>query len=103
MMYFIQFCVFLAVTWSRIYYGWNETVNHNGLAVGVVALLAAAVVTGVIDEIQQLPARLTRLHSRIFGLSDEPSRDITSLPRSSWHGSDTLEKRDRLRIGKDIG
>ena len=99
MMYFIQICVFLAVIWASIYYQWDA----GGPAVVVVAILAAAVVTGVIDEIQQLPSRFILMKERILGLKDKPGREIASLPRSSWHGSDSLEDRSRLRIGKDIG
>ena len=97
MMYFIQICVFLAVTWSNIYYEWTT----NGYVVGVLAILAAAIVTGVIDEIQLLPSRFARLHTRIFGLKHEPRDDIACLPRSSWHIGDSTEQRSRLRIGKD--
>ena len=99
MMYIVQIAVVVYVLWASIYYQWDA----GAPAVTVVAILAAAVVTGVIDEIQQLPSRFIRMKERLFSLQDEPSRDIASLPRSSWHGSDTLEKRDRLRIEKDIG
>ena len=98
-MYAVQIAVVAYVLWASHYYQWDA----GAPAVTVVAILAAAVVTGVIDEIQQLPSRFARLYSRIFRLKEETGREIASLPRSSWHGSDTLEKRDRLRIGKDIG
>ena len=99
MMYFIQIFVFCAVLWSSRYHGWYD--GYNGLAVNVVALLAAAVVTGAIDEIQQLPSRFSRLHDRIFGLKNEPRDDIACLPRSSWHVGDSTQQRSRLRIGED--
>jgi hypothetical protein len=97
MFYVVQICTVLAVTWASIYYEWGTT----GYAVGVVAILAAAVVTLVIVEIRLLPSRFARLHDRIFGLHDEPADEVLRLPRTFRHPRDAFEDRCRLRIGKD--
>lgn len=105
MMYFVQICAVLYVFWASIYYDWGDG-KPNGYAVSVVAFLAALLVTAIVIEIRLLPSRLARLRSsitrRLVGLKDELGREIASLPRSSWHGSDSLEDRSRLRIEKDI-
>lgn len=97
MMYLAQIAAVLAVTWASIYYQWET----SGYAVAVVAFFAALLVTAIIIEIKLLPSRLARLRGRIFGLKDEPRREIASLPRSSWHVGDSTQNRSRLRISKD--
>lgn len=98
MMYVVQICSFVGVTWLGIYYEWTP----NPYVLAIVAFFAALLATAIIIEIKLLPARLSRLYRRIFPLENEPRREIASLPRSSWHSADTLEHRGRLRIGKDI-
>jgi hypothetical protein len=98
MMYLIQIVAFSFVTWAGIHYEWTP----NPYALGIVSVLGALLVTAIIVEIKLLPSRFARLHQRIFGLKDEPGREIASLPRSSWHGSNSLEDRSRLRIEKDV-
>lgn len=98
MMYVAQFGAVLFVTWASIHYEWTP----NPYATGVVALLAALLVTAIIMEIQLLPTRLARLYRRIFRLNDEPASEIPRLARSRRHGNYPLEDRRRLRIGKDL-
>ena len=97
MMYLVQFCTFLGVTFLGIYYEWTP----NPYALGIVAFFAALLVTAVIIEIRLLPSRLSRLHSRLFGLKDEPGDEVLRLPRTSWHVDNSSEGRSRMRIGKD--
>lgn len=97
MMYFVQICAVLAVTWASIHYEWTP----NGYAVAIVAFFAALLATAIVIEIKLLPSRFARLHNRIFGLKDEPRDEVLRLPRTLWHRGDTLEDRSRLRIGKD--
>ena len=103
MLYVVQIFVFLAVIWSSHYHGWDEAAGHNGYAISVVALLAVAVVTGVIDEIQQLPSRFVRMKNRLFGLKDEPGDEIPSLLTPLRHPRNAIKDGRGLRIGKDPG
>ena len=99
MMYLAQIAAALYVTWASIYYQWET----SGYAVSVVAFFAALLVTAIIMEIKLLPARLARLHSRIFGLKDEPRDEVLSLPAPLRHPRNSLQDGRGLRIGKDPG
>lgn len=97
MLYLAQAAAFTYVIWASIYYEWDA----GPYAPGIVAMFAALLVTAIIIEIKLLPSRFARVHKRIFGLKDEPTGEITRLPRSTRHGDNPLEYRPGFRIGKD--
>lgn len=97
-MYLLQIAAFGYVTYLGIYYEWTP----NPYVLGVVAFFAALLVTAIVIEIRLLPARLSRLHRRIFPLKDEPRDEVLRPARSYRHSGDTLENRSRLRIGQDM-
>jgi hypothetical protein len=97
MMYIAQISAFFAVTWASIYYEWTP----NPYVTGVVAFLAALLVTAIIMEIKLLPSRFARLHSRVLGLKDEPRDEVLSLPATTRHPRNSLQDGRGVRIGKD--
>lgn len=97
MMYLLQAAAFIGTTFLGIYYEWTP----NPYVLGIVSVFSALLVTAVVVEIQLLPSRFARLHSRIFSLKDEPRDEIARLPRSFRHSNNSLEDRSRIRIGKD--
>jgi len=97
MMYVVQIAVVVFITWASIHYEWDA----HGPAIAFVAIMAAAIVTGIIYELKLLPSRLARLCDRIFGLKDEPGDEIASLGAAFRHPRNTFEDRGRSRIGED--
>lgn len=97
MLYVLQIAAFGAVS----YFGLRDHWTDNGYALTVVAFLAALLVTAIVIEIRELPARLSRVRGRLFGLRDQPSCQELSLTRSTRHVRNPLEEFSRSRIGED--
>jgi hypothetical protein len=99
MMYAVQIAVVVYVLWASVHYQWDA----GSPAVTVIAILAAAVVTGVIDEIQQLPSRFIRMKKRLMGLKDESADEISGFLAPLRHPRNAIKDGRGLRIGKDPG
>ena len=97
MFYVAQIATVIFVIWASIYYRWDA----GGPAVTFIAIMAAMIVTAILDEIQLLPSRFALMRKRLFGLKDEPGDEIPGLLTAFRHPRYTFKDRSGLRVGKD--
>ncbi len=99
MMYVVQIVVFFATLY------WSFTELHAqdlGLAPVFMSVVAAFVVTALIQLAIDGTRSLARGFARVFRLKDKPADEISSLPPPARHVRNALEDRRRFRIGQDL-